>query len=602
MSDDDLDIDPLEVLREDLADDAVEIQLDAVRNLKTIVLALGSERTIEQLIPFLDKQCFPIDAGKSPESYSNVKALACKEEVLKQVAASLNGELLPHIGGSESAISILNLLEKLAMVEETVIREQAVSSMISMAKAMDAKHVEHFLLPIVKHLADGDWWTSRFSAAGLAPLVFPIFPSDSKNLQSLLDILFNLCKDEMPMVRQQAYKHIPDIITELPEDNLANFLTPILKSLSKELQESIRNVMVDMIRELCKVSHNGGNLLNLCKQHFNQMVKDENWRVRKRFLEQLIPIANNSPDHFLNGEVLMGYVGRLQDTEPSVRVKAIRLLPEFLPLCNDASIGKHLTKEIVTELVKDEYPEVREAISASFLYIGPALKEVEVLNTLKAFSIDEQGSVRLNFCSALGKAGQYIGIDAFKEHLMPIVNKLHGDPKWRVRADIITNVTKLALLMGQKEFERSPIKKMLCESFKDPVSEVRQGAITQVVELVKAFKYPWIQKTVMPTLLSTYDPKNKYLHRMVPVKAALDLVPYLTGDEVSTLLPVVLKASRDGISNVRLLAVQALNAILPKLDSDIRTRDVRPMLEQLVKDLDYDVRFFAAKTLNVPEL
>jgi len=288
----------------------------------------------------------------------------------------------------------------------------------------------------------------------------------------------------------------------------------------------------------------------------------------------------------------------LKDQEPSVRVKAIRLLPKFLPLCVDEAVGKYLTKETVTELVKDEYPEVREAISASFLYIGPALKDVEVLSTLKAFSTDEQGEVRLNFCSVLGKAGELIGIAAFKEHLLAVVNKLHTDLKWRVRADIIKNVTALATLMGEKDFERSSIIKMLFDSFKDPVSDVRAGAITQVVELTKAFDYKWTSKVIMPNLLAVYDEKNKYLHRMVPIKAARELIPHLSKDEVASLLPVVLKACADGISNVRLVAVQALNELIPKLDSEVVTNDVRPVLEPLLKDLDDDVKYFAAQTLK----
>jgi len=293
-----------------------------------------------------------------------------------------------------------------------------------------------------------------------------------------------------------------------------------------------------------------------------------------------------------------GFVGRLKDQEPSVRVKAIRLLPKFLPLCVDEAVGKYLTKETVTELVKDEYPEVREAISASFLYIGPALKDVEVLSTLKAFSTDEQGEVRLNFCSVLGKAGELIGIAAFKEHLLAVVNKLHTDLKWRVRADIIKNVTALAKLMGAKEFERSSIIKMLFDSFKDPVSDVRAGAITQVVELTKAFDYAWTSKVIMPNLLGVYDEKNKYLHRMVPIKAARELIPHLSKEEVATLLPVVLKACKDGISNVRLVAVQALNELIPKLDVEVVTNDVRPVLEPLLKDMDDDVKYFAAQTLK----
>lgn len=180
------------------------------------------------------------------------------------------------------------------------------------------------------------------------------------------------------------------------------------------------------------------------------------------------------------------------------------------------------------------------------------------MSTLKAFSIDEQGEVRLNFCSVLGKAASIIGMASFQDHLMAVVIKLHTDPKWRVRGEIIENVTALAKLMGEADFEKSDIIKMLFKSFKDPVSDVRDRSINQVVELTKAFGFAWCQKVVLPQLLQVYDENNKFLHRMVPVKAARALAPIITNVESKQLMPVVLKACKDQISNVRLAAAQAL--------------------------------------------
>jgi len=596
----DEEIDPLDVLKEDLADDQIEVQLDAVRNMRTIVLALGPERASSQLMQFLEQHCFPIEvqAAKSPETYSNVKALACKEEVMREIAVVIDGSLVPHFGGSERAgKTVIPFLEKLAMVEETVIREAAVNSIVDVAKAMDPKHHDTFLMPVITHLTEGDWWTSRFSGASLAPLMYGLL-SSPKSKEQILDIVLRLCKDEMPMVRQQAFRFIPKMVENLPEDRLPSFMTPVLKNLAKELQESIRHTMVDMIRELTKVASTPP-VVQLCVTHFNQMVNDENWRVRKRFLAQLIEIANNCPDKFRNEHLLRGFVGRLKDTEPSVRVKAIKILPEFLPLCDEEAVAKEVTADVVTELVEDQYPEVREAISSSFLFIGPALKDVEVLQTLKAFSADEQGEVRLNFCSLLGKAASIIGLAAFEEHLMSMVIKLHTDPKWRVRGKIVSNITELAKLIGEAEVEKSNVIKMLFKSFKDPVSDVRDTAIEQIVELTKEFGFDWSRKVLIPSLLSVYDENNKFLHRMVPVKAAKSLASSLTSAEASVLVPVVLKACKDQISNVRLAAAQALIELLPKIEIAVVNKDIRPVLEPMLKDKDQDVKYFSRVALSL---
>merc|ERR1719403_803136 len=114
---------------------------------------------------------------------------------------------------------------------------------------MDSKIVDTNLVPIMERLSEGEWWTSRFSGAGLAPQLYPLLKG-KKSREMALDTLTKLCKDDMPMVRQQCYKFIPKVIKHLPEDRVLTFLTPIMKSLSKELQESIRHSMVDMLREL----------------------------------------------------------------------------------------------------------------------------------------------------------------------------------------------------------------------------------------------------------------------------------------------------------------------------------------------------------------
>merc|ERR1719233_667891 len=104
-------------------------------------------------------------------------------------------------------------------------------------------------------------------------------------------------------------------------------------------------------------------------------ISDANWRVRKRFLDQLMAITDCSPELFV-GEILEGFVLRLRDTEPTVRVKAIQLIPEFFSHknCNADKIRELVTDEVIAELVKDENPEVREATSGSILHIFEKLE------------------------------------------------------------------------------------------------------------------------------------------------------------------------------------------------------------------------------------
>ena len=117
--------------RDELKNEDVALRLNSVRRLGTIALALGDERTRLELIPFI--------------SESNDD----EDEVLLSLAEEL-GNFVPYVGGSEYAHVLLPPLEDLCSVEETVVRERAVQSLIQISEQMPASSLEKQLLPLVK--------------------------------------------------------------------------------------------------------------------------------------------------------------------------------------------------------------------------------------------------------------------------------------------------------------------------------------------------------------------------------------------------------------------------------------------------------------------
>lgn len=107
------------------------LRLNSVKRLRTIARALGEERTRRELIPFLNDNCDDED------------------EVLLAMAEEL-GEFVPLVGGPSHAHILLMPLEALATVDETVVREKAAQSLVSVAEAMPpASLAEHFV-PVVQ--------------------------------------------------------------------------------------------------------------------------------------------------------------------------------------------------------------------------------------------------------------------------------------------------------------------------------------------------------------------------------------------------------------------------------------------------------------------
>ena len=96
---------PIAVLIDELKHDDAALRLNAIKRLPSIALALGPERTRDELVPFLDE------------------SIDDEDEVLLALAEEL-GTFVDYVGGAAFAHLLLAPLENLAAVEETVVRDK----------------------------------------------------------------------------------------------------------------------------------------------------------------------------------------------------------------------------------------------------------------------------------------------------------------------------------------------------------------------------------------------------------------------------------------------------------------------------------------------
>lgn len=122
-----------------------------MQNLSAVAFALNVERTTAELLPFLENL---------------TEGVFNDDEVLMHLALEL-GNFLPLVGGPGNAQTILGILEKLASVEETLVRETAVDSLKIIANGFDSDTVEEQFVPLVLKLGNSEWFTSKCSAAAL---------------------------------------------------------------------------------------------------------------------------------------------------------------------------------------------------------------------------------------------------------------------------------------------------------------------------------------------------------------------------------------------------------------------------------------------------
>jgi serine/threonine-protein phosphatase 2A regulatory subunit A len=80
--------------------------VNAVKNLSTISIALGKERTRNELLPYI------------------MDLMDDEEEILIVLAQSLDGNFLDYVGGPLFAPHLFKPLERLCEIEETTVRDK----------------------------------------------------------------------------------------------------------------------------------------------------------------------------------------------------------------------------------------------------------------------------------------------------------------------------------------------------------------------------------------------------------------------------------------------------------------------------------------------
>jgi len=132
----------------------------------------------------------------------------------------------------------------------------------------------------------------------------------------------------------------------------------------------------------------------------------------------------------------------------------------------------------------------------------------------------------------------------------------------------------------------------------DHVFAIREAATNNLKKLVEKFGTDWAQQTVIPKVVAMSRDQN-YLHRMTCL-FCINVLAVACGPEITErqLLPTVLTMATDSVANVRFnvaKTLQQIAAILPSTSKQAQDAQVRPVIEKLNTDSDFDVRYYASE-------
>ncbi|GME77468.1 unnamed protein product [Ambrosiozyma monospora] len=595
---------PIALLMDELRHDDVASRVQAMKRLDTIAIALGPERTREELLPFLDNVV--------PDDEDEVVAIAAEEL----------GKFVPYVGGPQYATLLIPILEKITACEEPIVREKAVDSLNFISESLSDEQIVHEFIPLISRLAKEKWFSLHIAAAGLFKSIIIRVSPDLR--LDLIKLFSELIQDDSPMVRKSAASHLPGLIDLLAE----NFSTPstvgefhwdlitlMFNSLVKDNQDSVKFLSVDVLIAILKF------LKKINEKQYTEelfaslisLIDDMSWRVRYMVADRFEQLVINFDDDQYTLKLVPNLISLMKDNEAEVRKAISKQLPGFCKAVNraDSSLVLNEIVPVVSQLSMDESEAVRSALASEVTGLAPILgKEATIEYLLPVFVEmlkDEFSEVRLNIISNLQQVNEVIGIQLLSESLLPAITALANDKLWRVRLAIIEQIPLLAEQLGVAFFDEA-LGQLCMEWLWDPVYSIREAAVLNLQKLTKFFGEEWCKVELIKRLLAKKQSKefDNFICRITCLFAFDKLISVLSPHAIATeVFPFIDSLKTDQVPNIRFNVAKSLLSISEKLLTDptsneksLVVRSIKPSLEKLLNDEDVDVRYYAGKSLN----
>ncbi|KAK2070107.1 hypothetical protein P8C59_004635 [Phyllachora maydis] len=590
---------PIAVLIDELKHDDVLLRLNAIHRLSTIALALGAERTREELIPFLDE------------------SVEDEDEVLVALSEEL-GNFTEYVGGPDWGHVLLSPLENLAAIEEPVVRDKAVESLNKICNELSPQQVEEYFIPLTIRLSKADWFTSKVSGCGLYTAPYKkVSPPVQEQLRQQFGLLVH---DDTPMVRRQAATSLAKFVKEMPAAIVVEEMIPMFQHLALDDQDSVRLLTVEILISVAEVvpkeqQNSHGVLLTSLRS----LIGDKSWRVRYMIADRFEKIAKAVDEEVVSRDLVPAFVKLLKDNEAEVRTAIAGQIPGFCALI-DRNTLLGVIIDSIEDLVSDSSQHVRAALATQISGLAPILGKEETINHLLPVFMqmlkDEFPEVRLHIISKLELVNQVIGIDRLSLSLLPAIVQLAEDKQWRVRLAIIEYIPLLASQLGVQFFDEK-LSSLCMGWLGDTVFSIREAATHNLKKLTEVFGVEWASEAIIPKVMAMGGHPN-YLYRMTTCFAINTLASVVSLDVIAkSILPMLEKLTNDDIPNIRFNVAKTFSVLIGVLKrlpeegtiyslekagtafspsprgQELISQHIMPALEKLQKDDDVDVRYFA---------
>ena len=331
-------------LLEDLQNMDNKIRINAIHNLRSISLALGSETTRKELLPYL-KNCINNEE---------------EDEILIELTKILSN-FLDCMGGIAYTSELLNLFGVLLSIDEPTIRKEAINSLKEVLNQIGGiNNIEKDLMEIINKFYWSDDVNQKLSAMNLIILLYNDLNENNKKI--VMNYLENFLNSDNLLIKKELMNEIVKITCHLNIDYIKKLISIITKddNNNDNIRENLINVLISL------KSHKDLNfIINFIYDLIIKLSEDNNWKVRLSLINNFSEILKFPKINYNFKQMIINiYIKFIEDSEEMIRNACCINLEDITKLLkNEINFNKILQN--LEKLSKDEKISVKKNLIIS---------------------------------------------------------------------------------------------------------------------------------------------------------------------------------------------------------------------------------------------
>ncbi|EGR29152.1 hypothetical protein IMG5_162070 [Ichthyophthirius multifiliis] len=561
---------------EELKSDDPNLKINAVTKIIQIAKILGQNRVREELIPYL------IEIIEELDNEEDFLTSLCEQIV----------QLNDFIGGKAYSHLLIAPLELLASMEENIIRQKAVNSLIQISNNQESQFFSTHFFSMIKQLAGWDNYPSRISACSLIGATY--FQFQEAQREDLMNSFEKLCKDDTPMVRRTASQNIEE--KQQTQLFFKEKLLPMWLNLLKDNVDSVKVKSIEISPKLI-TRLSKSDVAEKFVKNIKEILtaKGKSWRIRYAIAEIICDLILNVENDCIQKEILPIYEILLKDSEHEVRSITLIKVPELCQHLPSSILTTNLLP-VLNGLVQDTSQHVRSSLGEIICKIANFFEQNSVISGIipivESLLKDETLDVRLSLINNIQLINQYIGNENVKKYILPAFQSIQNDKQWRFRLVFVEFIPNFLQQIGFEEFKEQFLEFVKIFAF-DHYSAIREQVFANFLVISKTLGYPAI-KNIFFDLVNQLIKSNNYIYRVTATKSIGHLIDVIPKNDLNEIFEILQNnLFDDKVPNVKINLLKLYNSIQEKLNPSVRNKFIQKT-KILLKDNDADLSYFAS--------